>query len=133
MARGKRRVFESADTVEAGMVGAATVSAADSGVADAPESGDRAATHDFEGTEPAPPPGAHLDVAIGDRVGRYLVLAPLGRGGMSRVYRAFDPKLDRQVALKVVAPGRGDGWSVADERTRLVREAQAIAKLTHPN
>lgn len=65
----------------------------------------------------------------GTRRGRYLVLGELGRGGMGVVLHAYDPKLRREVALKCLAPGR-----LNDElQARLVREAHAMAKLTHPN
>ena len=69
--------------------------------------------------------------SIGDRVGRYLVLSTLGTGGMGVVYAAYDPQLDRKVALKLL---RGNlGVTTAEARTRLKREAQAIAQLSHPN
>jgi predicted Ser/Thr protein kinase len=65
----------------------------------------------------------------GDRVGRYVLLSLLGKGGMSVVYLGYDPELDRKVAIKlmrVTALGeRG--------RARLQREAQALARLSHPN
>ena len=69
----------------------------------------------------------------GEQVGRYLVLHPLGEGGMGIVYAAYDPQLDRRVALKVVrAEHRSErGRSIA--RGRLAREAQALAKLSHRN
>jgi hypothetical protein len=67
-------------------------------------------------------PGAH--------VGRYRILGPLGRGGMASVFRAHDPELAREVAVKMVATGTAPG-SRADER--LQREAQALAQLAHPN
>ncbi|MEO7093913.1 MAG: serine/threonine-protein kinase, partial [Polyangiales bacterium] len=62
-------------------------------------------------------------------LGRYVVLEELGRGGMSVVYIAYDPELDRRVALKVV---RGDKLTEA-HRARLHREAQALARLSHPS
>ncbi|MEP6859608.1 MAG: protein kinase [Deltaproteobacteria bacterium] len=62
-------------------------------------------------------------------LGRYVVLGELGRGGMSVVYAAYDPELDRRVALKVV---RADQMS-ATHRSRLHREAQALARLSHPS
>lgn len=62
------------------------------------------------------------------RLGRYVILSELGRGGMSVVYVAYDPQLDRRVALKVV---RGARLSEA-HRARLHREAQALARLSHP-
>jgi tetratricopeptide (TPR) repeat protein/predicted Ser/Thr protein kinase len=62
-------------------------------------------------------------------MGRYVVLRKLGAGGMGVVHAAYDPELDRKVALKLVLPGRGDG----EGRTRLLREAQALAKLSHRN
>ncbi|MES1207857.1 MAG: serine/threonine-protein kinase, partial [Pseudomonadota bacterium] len=55
----------------------------------------------------------------------------LGRGGMGEVYAAYDPDLDRKIALKLLR-ARG-GSSDADGGTRLLREAQAIARLSHPN
>lgn len=54
----------------------------------------------------------------------------LGRGGMSVVYRAHDPSLDRPVAVKVLHPHLADR---ADSRVRFEREARAIARLPHPN
>ncbi len=64
------------------------------------------------------------------RVGRYSLLRRLGVGGMGNVYRAYDPELDRQIALKLVTK-RGD--DDLDTPLRLVREARAMAKISHPN
>src|SRR5205814_3700317 len=70
-------------------------------------------------------------LAPGELVGRYRILHVLGSGGMGVVYAAFDPELQRQVALKLV---RNEGAGVDDElRTRLTREAQAMARVRHPN
>ena len=67
--------------------------------------------------------------APGTTVGRYLVIDPLGAGGMGMVVRAYDPKLQREVALKILHTETLD----AEWETRLVREARAMAKLNHPN
>ncbi|HEX2691881.1 MAG TPA: protein kinase [Kofleriaceae bacterium] len=70
-------------------------------------------------------------LSIGDRVGRYLVLSPLGAGGMGVVFAAWDPQLGRKIALKLLRSGLAG--SSKDARARLRREAQAIAQLSHPN
>src|SRR5258705_3969170 len=69
-------------------------------------------------------------LARGAAVGRYLVLEEIGRGGMGVVYAAYDPDLDRRIAIKVLR-GRSDEGTAGS--TRLLREAQALAKLAHPN
>ena len=64
------------------------------------------------------------------QLGKYRIIEMVGRGGMGTVYRAHDPMLDRTVALKVVTADTG----VSDElRARFFREAQACARLSHPN
>jgi len=68
----------------------------------------------------------------GIRVGRYAVLDLLGKGGMGAVYRAYDPKLDRVVALKLLLAEEGAFLST-EARERLLREAQAMARVSHPN
>ncbi len=70
-----------------------------------------------------------VDLARGTTIDRYLVLGLIGAGGMSKVFLAYDPELDRRVALKLLDPTR-DRESL---RSRLVREAQALGKLSHPN
>ncbi len=63
-------------------------------------------------------------------VGRYVLGRALGKGGCGEVYLARDPSLDREVAIKVVLTGRDrDGTG----QPRLLREAQAIARVSHPN
>nr|WP_275943122.1 protein kinase [Pseudenhygromyxa sp. WMMC2535] len=69
-------------------------------------------------------------IAQGALIGRYVVLSRLGAGAMGVVLAAYDPELDRKVALKLLKP-RGDDPAAA--RARLQREAQALAKLDHPN
>jgi tetratricopeptide (TPR) repeat protein len=68
----------------------------------------------------------------GTALGRYLVLEPIGAGGMGSVYAAYDPELDRKVALKLLHAGQPTEGSSGGQ-TRLVREAQAMARLSHPN
>jgi eukaryotic-like serine/threonine-protein kinase len=73
----------------------------------------------------------------GTPVDRYIVLDVLGAGGMGVVYSAFDPELDRKVAIKLLQAAGADTRDTeplpAVSETRLVREAQALARLSHPN
>jgi tetratricopeptide (TPR) repeat protein/predicted Ser/Thr protein kinase len=101
------------------------------------------------GTKTAPEPGAETRIALlstqavdapaptaaqfraGQTFGRYQIQGLLGTGGMGHVFEAFDPDLGRTVALKLIrADSRGPSSSA---RTRLLREAQALAKLQHAN
>ncbi len=71
-----------------------------------------------------------MALSAGARVDAYQIVAPLGAGGMGEVYRAHDPKLHRDVALKILP----DLLSLdADRRARFEREAQLLASLNHPN
>jgi serine/threonine protein kinase len=65
-----------------------------------------------------------VPLSVGDKLGPYEILAPIGKGGMGEVYRARDPRLNRDVAIKV---------SAAQFSERFEREAKAIAALNHPN
>src|SRR5678815_505163 len=80
---------------------------------------------------PAPASGGEPGLAQGARIGRYVVLGLLGRGGMGEVYAAYDPELDRKIAVKLLRTRAGR--STIDGRTRLLREAQAIARRSPPN
>lgn len=66
----------------------------------------------------------------GQRVGRYELGEPLGRGGMAEVYRATDASLGRAVAVKLILPHFA---AQADFRERFLREARLVAALNHPN
>src|SRR5215467_5842324 len=65
-----------------------------------------------------------MPLSVGDKLGPYEVLSPLGAGGMGEVYKARDTRLDRIVAIKT---------SKAQFSERFAREARAIAALNHPN
>jgi serine/threonine protein kinase len=75
-----------------------------------------------------PPAAAYPLLLRGANVGRYVVLDRAGAGGMGVVYAAFDPELDRKVALKLLRTAGADST-----RLRLLREAQVLARLSHPN
>jgi serine/threonine protein kinase len=68
-------------------------------------------------------------------IGRYEVLGRIGQGGMGVVYAARDPDLDRKVALKLLrhVATSDDDRAGKERQTRLMREAQAMARLNHPN
>jgi tetratricopeptide (TPR) repeat protein/tRNA A-37 threonylcarbamoyl transferase component Bud32 len=70
---------------------------------------------------------------VGSVLGRYVVAEVIGRGGMGAVYRAFDPTLRREVALKVIRMRSRDAAAQGIARMRLLREAQTMAQLNHPN
>jgi serine/threonine protein kinase len=65
----------------------------------------------------------------GETIGHYRLLEPLGRGGMGEVWLADDQQLPRKVAIKLLPPGLGEDSGAIE---RLVREAQATARIEHP-
>src|SRR5258708_11619893 len=65
-----------------------------------------------------------MPLSAGDKLGPYEILTPIGKGGMGEVYRAYDSRLKRYVAIKVCA---------AQFSERFEREAQAVAALNHPH
>ncbi len=66
----------------------------------------------------------------GQTIGRYQIIEPLGTGGMATVYKAYQPSLEREVALKVLRPGFAEDPEFFQ---RFQREARSIAKLRHPH
>jgi hypothetical protein len=79
-------------------------------------------------TRPREPVDAAPPLARGTVLDHFMILDRLGAGGMGVVYSAYDSRLDRKVAIKLLRPG-----SAGDAQARLVREAQAMARLTHAN
>jgi tetratricopeptide (TPR) repeat protein len=77
-----------------------------------------------------PPAPRMSDVAPGTTIGRFTVLGKLGEGGMGIVLGAYDPQLDRKVAVKIL---RGAATATSMASARLVREAKAMARLSHRN
>jgi eukaryotic-like serine/threonine-protein kinase len=72
---------------------------------------------------------AHITVSPGDHLGPYKIVRLIGAGGMGEVYRAHDPRLARDVAIKILRRSPLD----ADHIANFTREARAIGSLNHPN
>src|SRR5947209_665840 len=70
-----------------------------------------------------------MSLCAGDKIGPYVILAPIGAGGMGEVYRARDSKLERDVAIKVMPASLAHD---SDYLARFKREAQVLASLNHP-
>ncbi len=74
-----------------------------------------------------------MSLAPGTTVGPYVILSLVGRGGMGEVYAAYDPRLERKVALKVLRESPGPRAKVRAAQRSLLQEAQSTARLSHPN
>jgi len=111
------------------LVAALAGSSEDSDLATAPRG--NAAHPGLNPTVPAHGGARPTTFTVGDRIGRYVVLGRLGQGGMGVVLSAYDPQLDRKVAIKLLRTGTG--LATAEARARMIREAKAIAQLSHPN
>src|SRR5580658_1244167 len=70
-----------------------------------------------------------MPLAVGDRLGPYEILAPIGKGGMGEVYKARDTRLHRDVAIKVLP----QSFATEAARERFQREARAASVLNHPH
>jgi len=84
-----------------------------------------------DGSEPKDVRAPELEP--GETLGRYVVLYRLGTGGMGIVYAAYDPQLDRKVALKMLRRASSNPERRKRMTERLLSEARAMARLTHPN
>jgi len=71
-----------------------------------------------------------MALTAGDRLGPYEIVGPLGAGGMGEVYRATDPSLKRDVAIKILPAAFA---ADAERLSRFEREAQVLAQLHHPH
>jgi serine/threonine protein kinase len=76
-------------------------------------------------SDPNPGPGRKAQ-----RIGRYFILRQIGHGGMGVVYAAYDEELDRKIALKLLHESEVQS---VERRSRIIREAQAMARVSHPH
>jgi len=76
---------------------------------------------------------SRVSLERGAALGRYVILEHLGGGGMGIVYTAYDPQLDRKVAIKLLRFHHSPAMDASEGRARLLREAQALGRLAHPN
>lgn len=70
---------------------------------------------------------------LGRSLGRYHILEQLGEGGMAIVYKAYDTRLERDVAVKIIRKGAFPADHIERILKRFEREAKALARLSHPN
>ena len=74
-----------------------------------------------------------MENLIGKNIGRYHILEKLGEGGMAVVYKAFDTRLERDVAVKFIRTERIAPQDLKQMLARFEREAKALARFHHPN
>lgn len=86
-------------------------------------------THSFAATASGLPADLPFLFAAGQSFGPYLIVRPIGKGGMGQVYEAEETESGRRIALKLLSRGLGDD----EERERFLREGQLAASLSHPN
>src|SRR5262245_59061842 len=71
-----------------------------------------------------------MPLTAGNRLGHYEIVAAIGAGGMGKVYKARDTRLDRSVAIKILSPER---VTDSERKRRFMQEAKAASALNHPN
>lgn len=74
-----------------------------------------------------------MENLTGQHIDRYELLELLGQGGMAMVYKAFDPRLEREVAIKIIRQDAFPPANIQDILKRFEREAKALARLSHPH
>jgi eukaryotic-like serine/threonine-protein kinase len=89
------------------------------------------ATRPYADPAPAAPPARAFE--RGDQIEQFLVIEKIGEGAMGVVVSAYDPGLDRKVAIKLLKLDVPDEAAARNGRAWLLREAQAMARLSHPN
>lgn len=72
-------------------------------------------------------------LANGTELGAYTIVRLIGRGGMGEVYEAYENRLQRRVALKVIAPAKAGTYGEVDLVRRFLQEARTLAQINHPN
>jgi serine/threonine protein kinase len=87
----------------------------------------------FESHDPESSRMSTDDPLLYKQLGDYAIIDLLGQGGMARIYRGYDPKLDRYAAVKVIDSSLAASQDADEYRERFLREARAIARLRHPN
>ncbi len=90
-------------------------------------------TRDLLGKPPVESSSASGPHPVVEKIGPYILLERLGEGGMGAVYTAYHPQLDRKVAIKLLRADHEGSGAALDWQARLLREAQAMARLDHPN
>ncbi len=70
---------------------------------------------------------------LSSEIGRFVLLRKIGSGGMGVVYVAYDPELDRRVAVKLLHPDVSGSQREGNAKARLLREAKVLARVSHPN
>ncbi|HEX8698645.1 MAG TPA: tetratricopeptide repeat protein [Myxococcaceae bacterium] len=98
-----------------------------------PEPQGSSPSHNPSRSPGSPPSSAGRVPERGEQVGRYLILERVGQGGMGIVYAAWDPDLGRRVAIKLLRTDKVHAEGRTVGQARLLREAQAMARVTHPN